>query len=117
MEQINLSKSKSEEIFPEKLLMDMTPRTVDPLMFQCFSDEIGWSMDKINEFSLTSSPSVRGESEGESSMSVPENVGLRAYLVSVWNGFWKRRSKKNLLEKKNKNAFNEKTTAVEITSV
>lgn len=110
MEKVNLNKSKSEEMFPEKLLMDMTPRTVDPLKFQCFADEIGWSMDKIDEFNLS-------PVKGESSMVVHENGGLRAYLVSVWNGFWKRSSKKNLLEKKNKNIFNEKTTAVEITSV
>lgn len=111
MEKINLNKSKSDEMFPEKLLMDMTPRKIDSIKFQCFSDENGWNLEKSNEFELTSS--VREEC----SMEVCENGGLRSYLLNVWNGFWKRSSKKDLSEKKIKNDFHKKNTTVEITSV
>lgn len=113
MEKINLIKSKSEEMFPEKLLMDMTPRKVDSVMFRCFADENGWNLTKTNEFDLTSP--VRQENSIEKQMEVCENSGLRTYLLSVWNGFWRRNSKKNL--KKIKNDFHKENTAVEITSV
>lgn len=113
MQEINLKLSKSDEIFPSKLLMDMTPRRTDSNTFRCFSDENGWNMDKINEFSLTSN---QVKSEENSSGDVPANGGLRSYLVNIWNGFWKRNSKKNLLEKKNKNDFYNKNV-VEMTSL